>query len=182
MIFVPPAQQPPHLQQTRFTTQHEHFQKQRLQMLQMPRPKFGDAPKVRDILAHDDAKGRVGDASLHDLPRGKHARAVSIEQQNEHHSRMKRRLPAVVAAVVLNDRRKIDLSGHIQQKVNQMIFRQPVPRRRRKQPPRIRLPFPKLTTHPCPTQQLKKNVLPTPTLIQHRPSKIQAGTGIRTGC
>ena len=35
-------------------------------------------------------------------------------------------MTTVVAAVVVNHRRDIDLSGHIQQKVNQMILGQPI--------------------------------------------------------
>ena len=65
---------------------------------------------------------------------------------------MEGRLTTVVAAVLVNAGRSIDLSGDIQQEVNQMVFRQmifrkPVSRRRREQAARIRLPFAKLTIH-----------------------------------
>ena len=140
--------QTPHLQQARFATQHQHFQKQRLQMLQMPGPILGDAAKVGDVLADNHPKGRVGDTALHDLSRREHADTIRIEQQHEHHSRVKRRLPAVLTTVIVDDRREIHLTGDIQQKINQMLLGQPIPRRRRKQPPRIRLPIAKLTTHP----------------------------------
>jgi len=60
-----------------------------------------------------------------------------------------RRLPALLAVVVGDEGREIHLLGDLQQKVHQMILRQPLPRRRRKQVLLIRRPRPKLPSHPC---------------------------------
>ena len=80
----------------------------------MPNSKFSDPAEVGNIFAHDVAKSGVRRTPLHDLPRRKYTLTVSIQQQNQHHPRMKGRLTTIVTGVVGNDRRYIGLRGHIQ--------------------------------------------------------------------
>jgi len=71
------------------------------QLLQTPAARQQIESDVEHMicLTHNDSKRRVGDTSLHDLPRRKHACTVSIQQQHKHHPWMKRRLTTVVAGV-----------------------------------------------------------------------------------
>jgi len=66
--FCAIQRQSPDLQQPGFTTQNQRVQKQRLQVLQMPKAKVGDAAKVRNVFAHDHPKSRIGGTAFHDFP------------------------------------------------------------------------------------------------------------------
>jgi len=141
--------QPADFQQSRFTTQGQDFQEQRLHVPEMSATEFADPLEVWNIFPHNHSKRHVCLAASHDLARRKHPHAVRIQQQHQHHPRVERRLAAFFAVVVIHDRRDVNLFRDFQQEVDQMILRQPIVRRRRKQVILIRRPFPKFPSHPC---------------------------------
>ena len=57
------------LQQSGFTTQSQHFDKQMLELCQMPPTIFTDRAKVRNVVAHNNSEGHVRFASRCDLSR-----------------------------------------------------------------------------------------------------------------
>lgn len=126
----------------------ECLHKQRLHVFEVIFAEIADGAKVRNVFAHDDSKGHVFATTRLNLPRRRHAFAITIQQQSHHHPRMKRRLAGDGILIPLEERCELHLANNVAQKVNQMVIAEPVTRRRRQKPRLIGRPVPKFLAHP----------------------------------
>ena len=111
----------PELHQSCFATELDHFDKERLKALEVDLAKVADGPEVGNVTRDDDPKGRVVFATLHDLARRQDSRAVGVEQEREHHPRIKRRLALRRLLVVSENRTDIEVANDIQNQIDEIL-------------------------------------------------------------
>ncbi len=68
-----------------------------------------------------------------DPTRRRHPHAIRVKQKPRHHRRMIRWLPAARAIISTVNRAKVQLLDHLTDNMRQVVFRQPIAKRERKQ-------------------------------------------------
>jgi hypothetical protein len=79
--------------QPSLTRQTHHLHKHIFEGLQMLLTESADRPKVRALLAHNGDEGQIPFTGPRNFSARKHPDTVRIEQQTDHHRRIKRRGP-----------------------------------------------------------------------------------------
>jgi hypothetical protein len=92
-----------------------------------------DGGVVRGLVGADHAEGDILLTAALDHPRGALADGVGVEQQCDHHLRVKRRPTPAVGAIGAVDPAQVDLLDRVQDTPRQAILAQPVTQTRRQQ-------------------------------------------------
>src|SRR5439155_5613812 len=130
----------PQLHQPRGLTQLQNLLEQSGQRLQVTLAKLRQAVVIRMLIGRQHPIGNLLIGGSLDLPRRGLAHAVGIQQEFDHHRRMKRRLPATVAFFIGRENRtQVQLIHHIAEKQSQVPFGKPIAQGRRQKKQLLRV-------------------------------------------
>ena len=113
--------------------QLQYLLKQALNRIEVYLSKIRNCTKVWLVSGSKNSEGYILNEPFLDLPRRKHSDTIGIDQYLRHHSRMVRRLAAVVFFVNRFYFREIQLVDHITDKVNQVVLGKPITKAWRQQ-------------------------------------------------
>jgi len=116
-------------------------------MLKVVATKCGNGPKIRAAIGCQPAKGHVVDNGLSDFAAGRDPNAVRVEQDFEHHGRMKGRPALAVIPKPPEQRFEIKRTDHTGDEAHQMLLREPVIQVGSKQKPPVRIVVAEVVPH-----------------------------------
>jgi hypothetical protein len=99
----------------------------------VPDPEAGERRVIGRLVGRDHPERHVLATAALDRPRRALADRVRVEQQRDHHRRIKRRATPTVLTVPSQERREIKLVDGIEHEPRQVIGRQPITQARRQQ-------------------------------------------------
>ena len=147
------------LPQTRHTQparQLNHLHEQRPELRQVKTTKLADRLMARIVARRQYPERHVVHQLPRDLPRRKHSRRVTVDQQLHHHPRLVRRTTATVTFVPTVETRQVQIVHHVAHMKRQVLLWKPLPKVRRQQQLLLRLISTKSCRHPL-TSRLVKN-------------------------
>jgi hypothetical protein len=113
----------------------------------MPGPEPGDGRMIGTQAAGDHAVAHIANAPLFDHPAGPLALAVGVEQQRDHHLRIKRRPAVPIGPVAAAELTQVQGGHRIQHHEHQIVFGQPLAHVHRQQQRLITLRVQKILRH-----------------------------------